>query len=104
MRLEIHGGEGTVVPLAPRRREPPKGWVVAAIGAAAAVVVAVLGVQVVRQQGRLDDMQSDLEQTTLASAANQAFDDPDAVEGAAPVLRRRGHRTRRWCSPTAAGS
>ena len=40
----------------------------------------MLGVQVVRQQDQLDDMESALEETTLQAAANQAFDDPDAVK------------------------
>ena len=80
LRLELHGADGTVVPLVPPRRARVNRVVVAALGAAAVLVVAVLGTQVVRQQGRLDDMQSALEQTTLAAAANQAFDDPDAVK------------------------
>ena len=80
MRLNVDGVEGTVVPIARRRRERPNRFVAAALGAAAVLVAAVLGAQVVRQQDRLDDMQSDLEQATLTAAANQAFDDPDAAK------------------------
>ena len=74
LRLEVQGG-ATVTPLAPRRRATSR-VVVAALGAAAALAIAVLGAQVVRQQDRLDGMESALEETTLQAAANQAFDDP----------------------------
>jgi anti-sigma-K factor RskA len=40
----------------------------------------VLGVQVVRQQERLDDMQVALADTTLQNAANAAFSDPGATK------------------------
>jgi hypothetical protein len=80
MRLDVQGVEGAVVPLAPRRGARPNRFVVAVLSAAAVLVAAVLGAQVVRLQDRLDDMRSDLEQATLAAAANQAFDDPDSVK------------------------
>jgi hypothetical protein len=80
MRLNLPGGPGTVIPLAPRRRERGNRYVAAALGTAAALAIAVLAAQVVRQQDRLDRMQSALDETTLAAAANQAFSDPDAVK------------------------
>lgn len=80
MRLGLHEGPGTVTPLAPRRRERSNRLVAAALGAAAALAIAVLGVQVVRQQDQLDEMESALEETTLEAAANRAFDDPEAVK------------------------
>jgi Anti-sigma-K factor rskA/Putative zinc-finger len=79
MRLDLPGGPGSVIPLAPRRREKANRFVVAALGAAAALAIAVLGAQVVRQQDRIDDVQSALADSTLQAAANQAFSDPDAV-------------------------
>ena len=71
---------GAVVPLAPRRREPQQPVVAAALGAAAAAGHRGARRQVVRQQDQLDDMESALDETTLQAAANQAFDDPDAVK------------------------
>jgi anti-sigma-K factor RskA len=78
MRLDLGDRAATVTPLAPRRRERTNRWLTAAIGAAAAVAIAVLGGQVVSQQQRLDDMESDLAASSLEAAANRAFDDPDA--------------------------
>jgi hypothetical protein len=80
LRLEVQDGPGGVTPIAPRRRGRASRVAAAALGAAAALVIAVLGVQLVRQQDRLDDMETALEDTTLQAAANQAFDDPDAVK------------------------
>jgi len=78
MRLGLQDGPATVTPLAPRRRERSTRFIAAAIGAAAAVAIAVLGAQVVSQRQRLDDMESALEKSTLQAAANRAFDVPDA--------------------------
>ncbi|MFL6204212.1 MAG: anti-sigma factor domain-containing protein [Acidimicrobiales bacterium] len=78
MRLEVQPASATVTPLAARRRERSNRLVLAAIGAAAVLAIAVLGAQVVSQRQRLDDMESALEQTELASAASRAFDAPDA--------------------------
>jgi len=80
MRLELQDGPGTVVPIAARRPGRTSRVVAAALGAAAALAIAVLGAQVVRQQDQLDDMESALEETTLQAAANRAFDDPDALK------------------------
>ena len=80
MRLDLQPSPRNVTPLAPRRRERTNRFVAAALGAAAAVAIAVLGVKVVQQQDQLDDMESALEATTLEAAANRAFDDPDAVK------------------------
>ena len=80
MRLELQAPPGNVAPLAPRRRERSNRFVVAALGAAAALAIAVLGAQVVQQQDQLDEMESALEDATLDAAANQAFDDPDAAK------------------------
>ena len=79
LRLEVQG-TAPVVPLTPRRRARGNRLVTVALGAAAALAIAVLGAQVVTQQGELDDMRTDLEDATLQAAANQAFDDPEAVK------------------------
>ena len=78
MRLDLPGAPGDVVPLAPRRGATPGRIVTAVLSAAAVIAIAVLGAQVVRQQDRLDDMESALASTTLDSAANAAFSDPSA--------------------------
>jgi hypothetical protein len=79
MRLSLPGSsEAQVVPLAPRRRSANR-FLLAALGAAAAVVIAVLGVQVVSLQDRYDDLQAALEQDAVLSAANLALVDPDAA-------------------------
>ena len=76
-------GPGTVVPLAPRARADARTnrFVAAALGAAAALVDRGAG----RPGGAASrtgstTMESALEETTLEAAANQAFDDPDAVK------------------------
>jgi hypothetical protein len=78
LRLAVQDGTTAVTPLAPRRRERSGRLLAGAIGAAAALALAVLGVQVVRQQHRLDDMESALAQSDLEAAASRAFDDPGA--------------------------
>ena len=80
LRLSVQDTSPVVTPLAPRRRERANRFVVAAIGAAAVLAIALLGAQVVNQQQQIDDMESALEQTTLQSAANRAFDDPEATK------------------------
>ena len=79
MRVDLPGS-ASVVPLAQRRRAAVRPIVTATLGAAAAVAIAVLGVQVVRQQERLDDMQTALADTSLQNAANAAFSDPGAAK------------------------
>jgi len=80
MRLDLDAGSPGVTPLAPRRRDRTNRFLAAAISAAAALAIAVLGAQVVRQQHRLDDMEAAVEDATLEAAANRAFDDPDALK------------------------
>lgn len=70
---------GTVVPLAARRRTGGR-LAVAALGAAAALVIGVLGAKVVQQDDELDRINAALEADTLLSAANVALLDPKAVK------------------------
>jgi anti-sigma-K factor RskA len=79
MRLEVQEG-APVTPIAPRRRDGASRFAAVALGAAAALVIAVLGVQVVRQQDQLDDMEAVLEAGSTEAAANLAFGDPDATK------------------------
>lgn len=77
MRLPL-AVPSAVVPLAARRRV---GRVLAAsLGAAAAVVIAVLGVEVVRQEDELDRLNAALQDDAMLSAANLALLDPAAVQ------------------------
>lgn len=67
-----------VVPLAPRRTAGR--FAIAAAGAAAALVIGVLGAKVVQQDDELDRIEAALEADTLLSAANVALLDPDASQ------------------------
>lgn len=79
MRLAVPEATSTVIPLAERRRDRGSRFLVAAVGAAAALVIAVLGVQVVRQQDQLDEVQAALSEDAMLRAANVALLDPDAA-------------------------
>ena len=91
-------GCGTASPASSRTRLPPCGstcprvprpsprWLLAGASGQpvhhrrprrrGALAIAVLGRRWVRQQQRLDDMESAVEEATLEAAANRAFDDP----------------------------
>jgi anti-sigma-K factor RskA len=79
LRLAVQATAANITPLAPRRRERANRFVVAAIGAAAVLAIALLGAQVVNQQQQLDDMEAAVADTTLLAAANRAFDDPEGT-------------------------
>jgi hypothetical protein len=79
MRLALPEGEGSVIPLAPRRRQPRNRVVVAALGVAAALLIGALSVQVVRQDDRISDLQAALGDDAVITAANLALADPEAV-------------------------
>lgn len=68
-----------VVPIASRRRTGGR-LAIAAVGAAAAIVIAVLGMKVVEQDDELDRISAALEADTMLSAANAALLDPDAIQ------------------------
>jgi len=86
MRLDLPfpgSAPASVVPLARARRGRGRGrssWLpAAALGAAAAVVIAVLGVRVVDQQDQLDDMEAALVDADLERAAQAALVDSRAT-------------------------
>ncbi|MGV3759476.1 MAG: anti-sigma factor domain-containing protein [Actinomycetota bacterium] len=84
MRLDLPMGEApaSVVSLDVARRRTGRRWsqsAVALAGAAAAVVIAVLGVRVVDQQDRLDDLEAALADADLQRAAEAALADADAA-------------------------
>jgi anti-sigma factor RsiW len=69
LRLPIFAPESPdVVPLAPRRRARSSRLVVAALGAAAALVIAVLAAQVVRQDDRIADLETAMARGSVADA------------------------------------
>lgn len=76
MRLALPEGEGSVIPLASRQRRSPR-FVTAALGAAAALVIGVLGAQVVRQEDRINSLNAALEDDAVLTAANLALADPE---------------------------
>lgn len=79
MRLDLPSGPAAVIPLAERRaRRPPTRLVVAALSAAAALLIGLLGAQVVQQDHRINKLQSAMEGETMLKAANIALTDPDA--------------------------
>jgi len=81
MRLSVSEAApgADVVPLAPRRRTRGNRVVVAALSAAAALVIGVLGVKVVQQEDQLDRVQQALGDDAMLRAANVALVDPDAA-------------------------
>ena len=86
MRLDLlsaRAAPASVVPLARSRRGRGRGrssrLPAAALGAAAAVAIAVLGVRVVDQQDRLDDMEAALVDADLERAAEAALVDSRAT-------------------------
>ncbi len=80
MRLDLPPGAGSVIPFAARRRQPRKNrFLVAALGAAAALLIGTLGAQAVRQDGRISDLQAALEDDAILTAANLALADPTAA-------------------------
>ncbi len=110
-----------VIPLAPRRRRANR-LVLSALGAAAALAIAVLGAQVVRQQDELDRFEAAIQEGSLLSAAEVALQDPSAskaklqsfngeITGQAVVLperhrvpaRPRAPRAWRTTAPTSCG-
>jgi hypothetical protein len=75
---------GPVTPLQPASRRGVSPRAVAALAVAAAVIIGVLGVQLVRQGQRIDDMQVALDQreslqASTLQAATLALSDPDAA-------------------------
>ena len=68
MRLSLPEGEGQVLALEPRRRERSTRFVAAALGAAAAVVIGVLGAQVVRQDDRISSLEASLDGSAVTDA------------------------------------
>jgi hypothetical protein len=78
MRLDLAAGEpARVIPLAERRAARTR--LVATIGsiAAAAVLIAGLGTQVIRQGDRIDELQAAMQIDVVQEAANVALADPD---------------------------
>lgn len=81
MRLALPEGpaSASITPIRAARRPVTSRIVVSALAAAAAVVIAVLGVKVVQQEQELDEMQAAMVDDALLRAANAALLDPAAV-------------------------
>jgi hypothetical protein len=91
MRLRLPAPEGAeVTPLASRRRQRGNRYVVAAIGAAAALVVAALGVQVVRQDDRIAELEAAMAGASSAEATVATLASPDGALSAEAVLLPNG--------------
>jgi len=78
MRLDLPAGPAAVIPLERGRRRPVGRVAVAALTAAAALLIGVLGVQVARQDDRIGKLQTALDDGALVRASRLALEDPDA--------------------------
>ena len=90
MRLSLPEGQGNVIPLASRRRERTSRFVLAAVGAAAAVVIGVLGAQVVRQDHRIEDLESAIDGSSITDASIADLSSSDGSVSAEAVLLSNG--------------
>lgn len=91
MRLSLPVGQGNVIPIAARRRQRTNRLMVAALGAAAAVVIGLLGAQVVRQDGRIQDLESAMDGSTINNGVALAtLASPDGSVTADAVLLEDG--------------
>lgn len=90
MRLTLPDGPGTVVPLAPRRRPRREGFATRMLAAAAAFVIVALGAQVLRQGGRIDDLESAMSGSTVADASLATLASEDGSLSAEAVLLSTG--------------
>lgn len=90
MRLTLPDGPGEVVPLAPRRRDRREGFVTRALAAAAAFVIVALGVQVLRQSSRIDDLESAMDGSSITDASLATLSSEDGSVSAQAVLLSNG--------------
>jgi anti-sigma factor RsiW len=79
-----------VVPVAPRRRERSGRVVLAAVGAAAAIVIGVLGAQVVRQDSRIGELEAALDGSSMSDASVATLSSPDGSVSAEVVVLANG--------------
>ena len=86
MRLSLSDGQGNVIPLATRRRERTNRFVAAAMGAAAVILIGLLGAQVVRQDSRIEDLESAMSGSSVAAAGVATLSSPDGSISADAVL------------------
>ncbi len=77
-RADAETGVAPVVPIGSPRPRPSR-WVLGMVAAAAAVI-AVLGIVVVRQEERIDDLDEEVAVPTLDAAAGEAMADPSSTK------------------------
>jgi anti-sigma-K factor RskA len=90
MRLSLPEGQGNVIPLAARPRGRSNRFVVGAIGAAAALVIGLLGAQVLRQDDRINDLETALDGTSITGASVATLTSPDGDLSAQAVVLSNG--------------
>jgi hypothetical protein len=78
-----------VVPLASRRSFGPR-WLVVAVGAAAAVLIGVLGAQVVRQDRRIGELESAMDGSSISDATSVRLASSDGALSADAVVLANG--------------
>ena len=86
MRLSLPEGQGNVIPLAARRRQRTNRFVVAAMGAAAVMLIGLLGAQVVRQGSRIEDLESAMHGSSADAASVATLSSSDGTISANAVL------------------
>ena len=86
MRLSLPEGQGNVIPLAARRRQRTNRFVVAAMGAAAVMLIGLLGAQVVRQGSRIEDLESAMNGSSADAASVATLSSSDGTISANAVL------------------
>ena len=86
MRLSLPEGQGNVIPLAARRRQRTNRFVVAAMGAAAVMLVGLLGAQVVRQGSRIEDLESAMNGSSADAVSVATLSSSDGTISANAVL------------------
>jgi hypothetical protein len=79
MRLDLPAGDARVLPLSARRRAGMPRVATIAAGIAAAAVIGVLGVQVQRQDDRIDTLKAAVAADAAVREVPEAFTDPGAA-------------------------
>lgn len=90
MRLALPDRQGNVIPIVARQRGRSNRLVVAAVGAAAALVIGLLGTQVLRQDDRINDLESALDGTSITGASVATLSSPAGDLAAQAVVLTNG--------------
>lgn len=90
MRLSLPDGQGKVIPMGSRQGRRSNRFVVGAVAAAAALVIGLLGAQVLRQDDRINDLETALGGTSITGASVATLTSPDGDLAAQAVVLSNG--------------